>query len=326
MGYSTPEGAEPKGERPGTLSRVQQEQDWLQWRRTGVGAGDIATIMGWGFSGSSPYKKWAEVVGLIPPGSSDENEDFEYGQRAEQMLCRWFEDRTGLYVVHQQERRTSPELDIAIATIDGEVFEGPHNESVPVGEGRGRSPSPSAGSSSRPPGSTVGRPTTRSPICTSVRASGRCWCAAGSGCGSRCCTSGASVSRAPSATTTTSPSCARSAEHFWNDHVLTGDPPPMDDSPATRTALTRRIRGDPAKTTLLVPEAAPILAALREAKSQVDQWRSTKSRSARTGIKAAMGDATYLTSATATRRHGHGSSARASMPLLKRRSPRSTRP
>jgi putative phage-type endonuclease len=112
-------GALPKGDqRQGTTG---ERTEWLEWRRTGIGASDIGSICGWGFS--SPYKVWAEKVGLI--GSDEDNDAFRFGRRMEPVLGRWFEDETGLYVHNEQARRVHSDHPIALATIDGEVYERP---------------------------------------------------------------------------------------------------------------------------------------------------------------------------------------------------------
>lgn len=97
---------------------------WLEWRRQGLGASDIAAVLGlspW----ASPWSLWAEKTGLTGDNWTD-SEDLEFGRRAELMIGPWFEDRTGLTLGCAQERIEHTEHTWARATLDGRVFDGPN--------------------------------------------------------------------------------------------------------------------------------------------------------------------------------------------------------
>lgn len=100
---------------------TEQRTEWLTWRRTGIGASDVAAVLGlspW----TSPWALWADKVGLST--DDDPSEDMEFGTRAEPMLRDYFQDRTGLTVAGEQMRVTHPEHAWMLATLDGLAFDG----------------------------------------------------------------------------------------------------------------------------------------------------------------------------------------------------------
>lgn len=104
--------------------------DFLAWRKFGIGASDVAALFGmspW----ASPYSVWADKLGL---SADEDSEILEYGRRAEPMLKGYFEDRTGLYVVGEQDRRVHPEHEHHRATLDGLAAESPDGDPLGVVE------------------------------------------------------------------------------------------------------------------------------------------------------------------------------------------------
>jgi putative phage-type endonuclease len=94
--------------------------DWLEWRREGVGASDVAAIVG-----LSPYASawsvWAEKVGLTV--GQAETGVMEAGRWLELAICPWFAERTGLHVAGAQTRCTHPKERWMRATVDGFIVE-----------------------------------------------------------------------------------------------------------------------------------------------------------------------------------------------------------
>jgi putative phage-type endonuclease len=98
---------------------------WLAWRAEGVGASDVAGILG-----ISPYTSswriWAEKVGLLPPEEPGEvAEQLEAGHFMELAVGPWFGHRTGMHVAGEQLMLEHPEWPVARCTLDGLVFDGP---------------------------------------------------------------------------------------------------------------------------------------------------------------------------------------------------------
>jgi len=85
-------------------------------RSTVLGASEVAGVLGlspW----DTPYTVWLRKVGL--GDEKADNEAMEFGRRAEQMLGRWFTDRTLLYLFGDQTWRPHPRLPWFGATVDG---------------------------------------------------------------------------------------------------------------------------------------------------------------------------------------------------------------
>lgn len=75
-----------------------QRDEWLRWRSLGIGASDVAGILGispW----SSPWSVWADHAGLLPPF---ETEVMEAGRWLERAIGPWFAHRTGMTVIAEQ--------------------------------------------------------------------------------------------------------------------------------------------------------------------------------------------------------------------------------
>jgi len=108
-------GAPALGE---TLDRSQ----WLAWRRTGIGASDVAPIVG--------LSPWGSAFSVFVDKVTDLDDDDDpadhmiLGLDLEPVVARWYERRhPGLHVIARQQRATHPEHRWALATLDGLVVE-----------------------------------------------------------------------------------------------------------------------------------------------------------------------------------------------------------
>ena len=102
------------------MSATVERAEWLDWRRKGIGASDVAAILGispW----SSPWSVWAEKVGLLE--GDDESEAMEFGRWAELMVAPWFEERSGLKVAGAQTQVEHAAAPWKRCTVDGFVVE-----------------------------------------------------------------------------------------------------------------------------------------------------------------------------------------------------------
>ena len=107
------------------MTATDTRAEWLQWRRSGIGASDIGALLGispW----ASPWSVWADKLGLLPDDQLDDDDPREFGRRAEAMVAPWFHDKTGLYVIGEQLWASNPAEPWMLATPDGVVAEGPH--------------------------------------------------------------------------------------------------------------------------------------------------------------------------------------------------------
>lgn len=109
-----------------------ERAEWLAWRKLGIGASDIAALIGMN-KWASPMSVWTDKLGLSP--LDEDNDYLEYGRRAEPMLVGYFEDRNpGLFVVDCQHRAVHPEVPWHRATVDGFVTEHPDGDPLGVVE------------------------------------------------------------------------------------------------------------------------------------------------------------------------------------------------
>lgn len=105
---------------------------WLAERRTGVGASDVAAIMGeslW----DSPWTVWADKVGLSPL-EKPATIAMRLGLALEDFVAELFTEATGLAVVDRQ--RVVRRGEFARATLDGYVLSPQHETIVGVFEAK----------------------------------------------------------------------------------------------------------------------------------------------------------------------------------------------
>lgn len=100
---------------------------WLQARRNGIGASDVAGVLGlspW----ASPFSVWASKI----DNTADDRDTpaMEFGRRAEIMVAPWFAERTGLHVRGEQTHVSRD--DWKMCTVDGFVYESA-NSTDPLG-------------------------------------------------------------------------------------------------------------------------------------------------------------------------------------------------
>ena len=104
---------------------MSDRTDWLAWRRSGIGASDVAGILGlspW----ASPFSVWASKID--DQADDHDNDAMEFGRRAEVMVGPWFADRTGLTVAGEQARCTHRDDTWKLCTVDGFVLDGPNSD------------------------------------------------------------------------------------------------------------------------------------------------------------------------------------------------------
>ena len=97
-----------------------RRDEWLEWRRGGIGASEVAALVGlspW----QSPWSIWANKAGLVP--EQDASEAMEFGQRIEPVMAGYFHDRTGLWVAGEQTWCSNPDEPWMRCTVDGFVYE-----------------------------------------------------------------------------------------------------------------------------------------------------------------------------------------------------------
>lgn len=104
------------------LDVVADRATWLAWRRSHIGASDVAAVLGispW----ASPWSLWAEKCSLVP--EQEANEVMTAGRWFELSIGPWFAHETGLYVVGEQAVIEAADDPLAGCTLDGGVTETP---------------------------------------------------------------------------------------------------------------------------------------------------------------------------------------------------------
>lgn len=94
---------------------------WLEQRREGIGASDIAQIVGVSPYGSA-FKVWADKTGRVPLDERG-SELMRWGQRLEGSIRDEWAERTGLHVAYPGTLVRADEYPWVMATVDGVAFE-----------------------------------------------------------------------------------------------------------------------------------------------------------------------------------------------------------
>lgn len=101
-----------------SAANITHEQ-WLAYRRTGLGGSDAGAIMG-----VSPYKSayavWADKLGALPP--VEDSEPMRQGRDLEEYVARRFCEETGLRVRRNQQMLRSIAHPMMLANIDRQVI------------------------------------------------------------------------------------------------------------------------------------------------------------------------------------------------------------
>lgn len=75
-------------------------EQWLETRKTGIGASEVASIFGVGYAGSSPITVWAEKTGAAKQEFDEATlKRMERGRRLEPYIAMEFTEETGLETV-----------------------------------------------------------------------------------------------------------------------------------------------------------------------------------------------------------------------------------
>lgn len=112
----------------GTATALAERRTWLERRRCGVGASDVAPIMGrspWG----SAWSVWADKMPWVPVDDDDPAEHLQLGRDLEPVITAWFTRRSGLHVFGAQQMVWHP-AEPWFATVDGLVVEAAHDSRI----------------------------------------------------------------------------------------------------------------------------------------------------------------------------------------------------
>lgn len=246
-------------------------ESWLAWRRTGIGASDIAGVLGiarW----SSPFSVWADKLGILPDEDLGDDDPREFGRRAEAMIGPWFTDKTGLELGGEQMWLTHPEQPWLKATVDAIVGDFPGLGPVEFK-------------------TDIGRPWEAIPDDYAAQGQhqmlvggwDRMWFAVLHGRRFRVYELARDQADCDLIEAT--------AREFWHEHVLAKVPPPVDGSDATAAALKALYPvAEPGKTVELGLPLAGLLLDLRGNKAAARSWEKAADADANR-VRQLMADA-----------------------------------
>lgn len=91
------------------------KEDWLEWRKKGIGGSDVAAICG-----LSRYKSalavYLDKIGELPP--VEDNPKMAAGRRLEPFIADWFTEETGIRVMQQHSIFQHKDHPFMLANID----------------------------------------------------------------------------------------------------------------------------------------------------------------------------------------------------------------
>ena len=92
-----------------------ERNDWLEWRKNGIGGSDVGAIAGanpW----KSPISVYLEKIGEAP--KAEENERMYWGNVLKNIVAKEFSKRTGFKVQRRNAMYQHPEHEFMLANID----------------------------------------------------------------------------------------------------------------------------------------------------------------------------------------------------------------
>jgi len=265
--------------------------EWLEWRRHGIGASDVAGILGlspW----ESPWSIWARKVGLT--GEGDQSEAMEFGARAEKMLAGYYEDHTGMWIHGEQTRCHHVTETWMRASVDGFTGEA-HSGSDSLEEMLGPVEFKCTG---EPPSAWEGHLPTHYACQATWTAIVTAYPTVYFG------VLHLAFGRPQFRTYEYSPTgddieiVTAKVRAFWFDHVLTGVPPAVDDSDATTRALGEAYPGDVALDALEADRELLVAWERIHANEQRIKDCAKVVDEAKNQVRAALGEHTALTHGT----------------------------
>lgn len=261
-----------------TAVDLDAHEAWTRWRAGGLGGSDVADVVGLGYG--SRWALWADKSGLGQPEPPPDRESrWRFGHDLESILAVRFHERTDLWVAGEQTWCEHPEHDWCRATVDGFVVESP--DSGPAGAlGVFEAKTDHAGTSvwdEIPPGYQA-----QGQWQMFVTGLDRVWFGV--------------FHRHRFRTYVLERDDAdirflfEAATAFWHDHVLTGVPPEVDGSNATKEALNAAWRAE-AAAEVDIDHVADALTELRAVKADIKPLEKRR-QALENELKAALGEAT----------------------------------
>jgi len=90
-------------------------EEWLQWRKKGIGGSDVAAICGMSRF-SSPLEVYLDKIGELP--EKEDSPRMKAGRKLEPLIAEWFSEETGYKVMRQNSIFQHPQYPFMLANID----------------------------------------------------------------------------------------------------------------------------------------------------------------------------------------------------------------
>lgn len=258
------------------------DNDWHAWRAQGIGASEVPTLLGLNSSFDSAWALWARKVGLLP-AAGEETERQRLGHDLEPVLAGRFRRATGLEVAGEQTWCVHKEKPWARATVDAFVVEPEPGATIDNAIGVAEWKSDGGLGTWRREGI---------PARIQAQVQAQMWVTGLDHAWLGVFHSGFRFEVYELERDERDVALiAERAEAFWVNHVLTGEPPPIDSSDATARALGQVYdREEPGKRIELPDHLASAPMALRQMKDTI-KYETERCKKLENELKAAMGDA-----------------------------------
>jgi len=228
---------------------AQDRAEWLAWRTRGIGASDIAGILGispW----QTPYSVWQSKIGGGSGGTSGDAEYLRWGSLLEDAILTETQRRVRITILETQPRCTHPEHQWALATPDAKYADDPE-ATAPTGVVEAKTTSESRWDD------VPAHYQAQVQWQLEVTGLDHAWIA--------CLHNGRrltlwSLERDPAI----GADLLEVAGDFWTRHVQRGEPPPVDGRAATTEALNRRWPSTVPEMTADLDSLAEEIAQLRD--------------------------------------------------------------
>lgn len=96
-------------------TKDMSQEEWLEWRRKGIGGSEAAAICGLN-KYTSPLAVYLDKLGELPP--LEDNPKMKAGRMLEPLIADWFEEETGYRVMQQHSIFQHPDHPFMLANID----------------------------------------------------------------------------------------------------------------------------------------------------------------------------------------------------------------
>lgn len=271
------------------------DREWHEWRRGGVGGSDIAALIGLSRY-ASPTSLFYEKLGLLEDRDGDTPRQ-RIGKRMETVLAEEFNDMTGLFCVGEQQWCEHPIYPWARCTTDGFAADSPFGNHT-IDAALGTVQMKTDGRFAWPDGIP---PNIRAQCIWELGVTGlaNCWLVV--------MFAGFRVEifeiHWDDDTAADWKFMLDTARTFWEDHIVTGIPPAVDDHEATTAALTEVHGLDPDGIIEADGDARQLVTMLQFAKLATKAAEAEEARLSNQ-VRALLGDRTDLVDGWTTPKRG----------------------